>query len=345
MIYLINIVFVFIISIFYELNKKSRIFLILLIFFISLLPALRSIDVGTDTYNYVKMFEQFGSSSFFELFNYPTEKGYILLNYFSSFFVESFNEFFLIFYLLVFFNFIYFFSKNSNFFPLSVLVFLILGLYSASFNIMRQIMALSICLLSLKYVFNRDFIKFSLIVFLSSLFHITALIFMMVYFVYKYQEKFRYILLFIVILIWFIFKFYLEYVLDFINMSVGYAEFGENSGGGPTLIFYIIMLSYFYYLGTKSNDKKYHFYLNLFTICVSLVFLFFIFKVPLAGPMRLILYFSWTLCMLFPLSLNCYKGKLNKNLILFLYCIALLLYCGQAIYFNVTDIYEFGVKI
>ena len=85
MIYLINILFCFIFSLIYDLNKRNKILLLVLIVVMSLLPAFRSIDVGTDTSNYVEMFQQFGSSNFYELFEYPTEKGYVLLNYFSSY--------------------------------------------------------------------------------------------------------------------------------------------------------------------------------------------------------------------------------------------------------------------
>lgn len=345
MIYLINILFCFIFSLIYDLNKRNKILLLVLIVVMSLLPAFRSIDVGTDTSNYVEMFQQFGSSNFYELFEYPTEKGYVLLNYFSSIFLSSFNSFFLLFYFLLFGNFIYFFSKNSNFLSLSLLVFLTLGFYLSSFNIMRQMIAISVCLLSLRYVFNREFLKFTLMIILSSLFHTTALIFLLVYFVYKYSDQFKYILFSSLILIYFIFKFYMIYVLEFFNMSAGYSEFGENTGGGPTLIFYMIMLVYFYYLGRSIEDKKYHFYLNLFILCLCFIFLFFVFKVPLAGPMRLILYFSWSLCMLFPLSLKFFKIKSQQNFVLFLYCIALILYFIQSVYFEVTPTYEFGIKL
>lgn len=346
MIYFLNILFCLAVSILYDANRKNKFIILFLIFFISLLPSLRSINIGTDTYNYVRMFHEFSAANnISDLFLFNTEKGYVFFNYFSSFFVDSFNGFFFIFYLTIFSLYITFFLKNSNLFSLSLLVFMVLGFYAASFNIMRQIMALSICLFSLKYVFKQDFIKFILIIMLSSLFHITSLIFIIVYFIYKFQNYYKYILLTFILLVVVVFKFYLFFILEFLNMSVGYAESSENSGGGATLILYTIMLLYFYWLSRGFYDKQYQFYLNVFALCVSLIFIFFVFKVPLAGPMRLILYFAWSLCMLFPLSLSYYRKGVSRNLILVLYIIVLLVYGWQANFIGSLGDYEFEVRL
>lgn len=64
----------------------------------------------------------------------------------------------------------------------SVLAFLSLGLYAASFCLLRQFMAMSVCVWSLKYVIEKKPIKFYLVTLMAVGFHYTAIFWFVVYY-------------------------------------------------------------------------------------------------------------------------------------------------------------------
>lgn len=74
--------------------------------------------------------------------------------------------------------------KRSKVLPyLAVFLFLEVGNYYGSFNLMRQIMAVSIVVLGSKYLFERRFWKYLFFVFIASTFHVSALIMIPFYFI------------------------------------------------------------------------------------------------------------------------------------------------------------------
>lgn len=75
-----------------------------------------------------------------------------------------------------------FIYKHSVDAPLSLTIYVCLGLFTFNMNAMRQAMAMSICLFAYDHAKNRKLIPFVLTVLLAMLFHKTALCFMPVYF-------------------------------------------------------------------------------------------------------------------------------------------------------------------
>lgn len=74
--------------------------------------------------------------------------------------------------------------KRSKVLPfLSVFLFVEVGNYYSSFNLMRQIMAVSIVVLGSKYLFERKFWKYLAVVLVASTFHVSALIMIPFYFI------------------------------------------------------------------------------------------------------------------------------------------------------------------
>ena len=75
-----------------------------------------------------------------------------------------------------------FISKNSEDPLISWITFICLGSMTFAMNGMRQALAMSICLLSYRYAREKKFIRFLLVVLLATLFHKSAMIFLLVYF-------------------------------------------------------------------------------------------------------------------------------------------------------------------
>lgn len=80
-------------------------------------------------------------------------------------------------------------NQDSKIKWLSILLYIVIGTYFDSFNIMRQIMAASVVYMGIENLYKKDYARFSLYVLFASLFHITALIFLGFYFILLLKPK------------------------------------------------------------------------------------------------------------------------------------------------------------
>lgn len=136
----------------------------------------------------------------------------------------------------------FFIRRNSKDIPLSLTIYICLGLFTFNMNCMRQAMAMSICLFAYEFAKERKAIPFVLTVLLAMLFHKTAMCFLPMYFLPWMKNNLGSWLFFVVGLI---------LCLLFVDRIIaGYYElsgedYSDNSlatGGG----LFVIML----YLGT-----------------------------------------------------------------------------------------------
>ena len=75
-----------------------------------------------------------------------------------------------------------FLRRNSKDIPLSLTIYICLGLFTFNMNGMRQAMAMSICLFAYEHAKNRKLVPFVLTVLIAMLFHKTAMCFFPMYF-------------------------------------------------------------------------------------------------------------------------------------------------------------------
>lgn len=175
-------------------NKKTPAYFFiipsfLLLFFISTFRG----DFTTDYKNYTNLFELYNKYSFSELFNagFQNEIGFIYLNKIIGIISEDVTYFFAIMSLIILFGFFYHFKKYSVNLWLSVLMFITAGSYYASFNITRHIFAVAIVFVGSKFLYDRRFLKWVLVVILASLFHKTAIIMIPFYFILNFRINIR----------------------------------------------------------------------------------------------------------------------------------------------------------
>ena len=144
--------------------------------------------------------------------------------------------------ILITFATCFFIRRNSADVPLSLTIYICLGLFTFNMNAMRQAMAMSICLFAYEFAKERKLLPFILTVLLAMLYHKTAMCFFPVYFLPALKNDLG---------SWAFYIFGLILCLLFIDrIIVGYYEIsGENysktaaaDGGG----LFVIML----YLGT-----------------------------------------------------------------------------------------------
>lgn len=161
---------------------------ILSIVLLSFLAAIRDNSIGTDINVYVKpifdFFVEYGNSSFkVELYN-DIEIGYRLFNYIISIFTNNLPV--LLFFIQLFiltFSFLGIKKMYPKNYPLVYSIFILI-FYNRSLNLVRQSMALVLCIYALPYLFEKKYKKFFIIVIAASLFHKSALIFLTLWIIY-----------------------------------------------------------------------------------------------------------------------------------------------------------------
>ena len=138
-------------------------------------------DVGVDYQSYVDNFDYIlkGYPSDFELTNK-------LIIEFINYMGGNVQVYFMFCAILTNF-FIYLFIKehSKSVATSTVLYFFITFFFFASLNGVRQYLAISIFLFSLRYISSKEFYKYIFIVILASLFHISAILFLPLYFILR----------------------------------------------------------------------------------------------------------------------------------------------------------------
>jgi transmembrane protein EpsG len=178
---------------------KKEILLVLIFVPLFLVSGLRY-EVGKDYLNYTYTFNLASNSpnllTLFSLSQDSTvEFAYLLLNKMVGlltdnvqwiFFITSFIIIFLVFKTVY---------QHSSIVWLSIYLFAVGG-YIASFNIVRQYIAISLVFYSYKYMKDKNLIKFTLLVITASFFHYSALLILPLYFILNLDLNFKKMLLF-----------------------------------------------------------------------------------------------------------------------------------------------------
>lgn len=183
----------------YVINYESRteISLLLASGMIFFVMACRSMYVGADTKQYLRAFLQLNSVSLHEAlsvriyswsgkYTYSLEIGYRLYNKLLGFFNKSgqiitiANSLFIavLLYKLI--------RRNSTFYLLSIWLYITLGFFQTQMNMTRNAIAILICLNATKYIEEHKFFRYVLSSLFAASFHLTALIYIPLYWLANY---------------------------------------------------------------------------------------------------------------------------------------------------------------
>lgn len=176
-------------------NRLSRNLLYMLSFLIVFFPMAFRYQIGTDYENYVYIFNNLAEYDLIKL-----EPIYYALNYVIKYLGMDVQWVF----ILTSFIFCYFIYYTAQFYHRGwIITFFILLFYLASFNIVRQSVALSIAFYALHNLFNNRNRNFLFFIFLSLGFHYSTIIFIPFYFIrnIKLSWFFSIVLLMLVIFI------------------------------------------------------------------------------------------------------------------------------------------------
>lgn len=167
-------------------NKKiTNLYLFIIFFTMLVIVGLRHFSLGNyDTeLIYVPKIERFMNLSFSEIIEIQGSKDLLfwLVVRFINLFTESTHVVIFVLAIPFLLSAILYVKKYSKKMWLSFALFLGLGYFEMSFYILRQVVAMSLILLSYQYLIKRNLKMFVLVVLCAGLFHQTAIIFLIVY--------------------------------------------------------------------------------------------------------------------------------------------------------------------
>lgn len=240
-------------------RKKTAVVMIVIL--LTVLAGLRHYTIGNDTVIYMNSFNRITSygvevfdSSHFEL-------GYNYLVLFVTSLGISFNGFLFIVSLIMNIGvgvFIYKYSKQPMF---SFILFILLRLFFCEMNIVREFLAITIFLGSMRFIEERKFIKFLLMVIFASFFHSSAMFTIIIYFLYNLKltpiKKLSFAAITAVVCI-FLYNI-LTYVTQTLGIYEGYVDdyFGSNKLASIIMaIISVVVYLFFRIIQRKYLDKE-----------------------------------------------------------------------------------------
>lgn len=288
----------FILSIFFLLlikteNKKIKYRNQLIALLVIVLFAVLRFDVGFDYKTYYG-FVQKNEFEGFERFEPLNKLIFYIAIYLNSPFV-LFAIFGLLVYLIMFFS----FKNLSKSLSFSIIIYISL-FYLFSLGALRQAVAMSVCLYAYKYLSRRNLGKFLLTIGVASMFHYSAIISVIIYFIYKI--KIRYVVLGgVLLLICKQILFY--YIMTYTVYGAYITEVDEFSGGRFKQAFFVLLafsvLFFIRYRKVGIEEKR------LLSIVIAGSIFPFLFGTAVGD--RIALYFYIYYCYLLPALFPCPK--------------------------------------
>lgn len=309
------------ITIFFINTKNNLIAKTILLFSFILLFSLRDFSIGSDTYSYYDIFYQ---SDRLLPFEFKIEPLFLLLNYLIYLIYPNFTFFLFVFSFIFFTLWIQNIERNVFYNKdIAYLSFISFFGFLLSFNVARQSFAMAICIFSLYYLFkNKKFIFFILVVF-ASLIHYSAILFLVVFFIFRFS-KYPLTILLSTFVSCYLFLFITVRFLSNLSIRyVGYIEIGNNITGIFLVLFIFLQYIVFYYIHLKYFilDDRYNKLFSIFSFGVGFFLALKILKFPDEGPVRLSFYFLIINIFLFPYLFRVFKSNFQLIIAKYLFYI------------------------
>lgn len=172
-------------------SKKKNVLITISFLIVFLVSALR-VNVGTDYKSYVNWFNDIDTFSL-SFTNFLFNNMIFIIKLFTHnpqwlFVVTSF--------IILLFIHLHSIKEHEDY-DMIIFLFIVLGFYFSTFNGIRQWIAIAIFMYSFKYIKRKDFDKYLICIIVASLFHITAILLLPAYFMFKINIKDKYKLIII----------------------------------------------------------------------------------------------------------------------------------------------------
>ena len=249
-------------------NNNNAIFVTFACVTLIVFSAARGEHVGADNAHYLSAYHILRDIHGIDVFTYKMpwsidfEPGYLMLNRILAFF--QLNDFMFqliissIIYIPVFLT-IYRYSDHQF---ISILVYFAFGLYAHSLGLQRQLIAVSIVILGMKYISDRRFVRYAIYVVIASLFHVSAMFMIALFFLYKIKisKKSLVILIGIEFFMLFFSRNILNIVFRIFPSYKHYTDTEQFTSGGSYFrlmcLTAIVILAFFFYERLNITDAK-----------------------------------------------------------------------------------------
>ena len=228
-----------------------------------ILAAFRSTSVGNDSKNYLDLFNLIRNGADLEVWSERYEWGYLLFNKILGLFFSNQYAIFFVSALFIYFISWRVIKKLSYKHWLSVFLFLTLGLYSNSVNVIRLTMAYVVCLVAYNELEKKKYLKVIILVIFATLFHTSAIVFIVVLLCNKLNMKKRLLFLWggATVILFLLFNNILASVLNYRETYNTYVtnDIYFNSGylaTGLNIVFWVLILLVIYILYRNGNFRS-----------------------------------------------------------------------------------------
>ena len=250
----------------YAMTKKINNKVILWIFFATLivLLALRSDSVGTDLRAYEYYFHFIAESDWRDLLNpfyiRDIEWGYVLLNKVVSSTCYEFHFFLAVVALLTVLPIAALYVRESRLPFLTIVLFINMPTFVMLFSGLRQSIAIAIGAVAFRYVKNKQPFKFIFAVFVAFMFHISALVLLIMYPIYHIKITKKYMPAILVLFMGIVM--YAREILIFAIQFMGskyasrYADIEETGAYAMLSLFLLFTLFAFKFICENKQNKE-----------------------------------------------------------------------------------------
>lgn len=314
-------------------NIKTHLFYYLSFFILVIFSSLR-FDIGMDFMNYYFSIDDFKEGKALFLFE-PLNMVIIdMINYFDM----NKQIFFIIYAIFTLLGIFYFIKKLSPSKELSVFIFVTAGIfYFSTFNGLRQWMAISIVLIGLVKLIEKKNIEFFLYVFLASLFHLSALIALLLFFI-KRRFDFLQVLIFAISL--YIGSIFMIDIISHTKYIIYLEELKFDKSPNPILLIaYVLIFSFIpiflgYFSKEKALSSKEIILSNMNLCSIFILLIGYLMNIDFLTLMRVNMYFTIQLIILIPIFFENIQNENIKNLFILLTIIFFSFYFFYTLYFN-----------
>ena len=314
-------------------NKRNQnIFIILVGILLIYVSSVRSSNVGNDTETYLNIFSYANNTSLDAILFGPqgADRGYLIYNRIIGSIMGTDNRIILHLFnsSIITFGFMYFIKKNSSSIAMSVLLYITLYYFGASLNIQRQFIALCLFFIAFEYMKKNKVLIPVLLILFASLFHASAIILLLVIFLFKIKPTPKNLIRIGVLATLVSLVVYVQpsIILQFSSQYSRYigTDFFDSVGVGGTMVLWVIKLSLsicgFLILRQRNNNLNPNVRRRIFisSIMVFISIMFEIIGTRLSLLFRLAYYFDIFLLLLIPdIAKYMFKETKTVNLIAF----------------------------
>ena len=286
-------------------TKGSNLILFITFTILALFIGMRTVNIGTDTTNYVLLFKLHDYS--FSNFEVIPQ----LISLVVGLFTNKYYIYLTILSIITLFG-IYYNAKKFKF-DTEIFIFLYITsfCYLYSTSAVRFFCAFSIIMYSFKYMINGNNKKSIIFILLATLCHTSAIIFLPVYFITKFKYTKSYIFIFIIIMFLFTVLINLvgyNFIFNFEMFNkYTYVDSNQNEVGGMSSFINIgiLVLALVYYNSIKEYKQEYEFFVKMHIFGAFLDFI--------GIAYRTIWYFKFPIWFIFPIILKNLKNKKKSD--------------------------------